>query len=166
MSKPLSDDRCQYTRTNGKRCRTPRMNGHASLCPHHARQHERQSALSPPTFDFQPLTSGPQIALDLLGPIHDFRTGVSINHVLGRLLVLLATDRIPARNAVALAYICQLLLQSLPQVKRDLFPFKDRPETEKALKRILASPSPLTDASKFVDEVVPPVHPAKIQVCS
>src|SRR5713101_2091970 len=150
MPNPLPDDRCQFTTSGGKRCRTPRMNGHASLCRHHARQH----ALSFPTSDFGPPTSNPQIALDLLGPIHDFRTGVSINHVLGKLLVLLATDRIPTRNAAVLAYVCQLLLQSLPHIKRERFLDEDTPEEKKALKKILNSPSFGTEASKFADNVL------------
>jgi hypothetical protein len=91
--------------------------------------------------------------MELLGPIHDFRSAASINHVLGNLVILLAADRIPTRNAAVLAYACQLLLQSLSEVKSELWDLKDSPEMKAALKQILKAPSPGTAASKFVDEV-------------
>jgi hypothetical protein len=151
MSKPPSDDRCQFTRANGKPCRMPRMNGHASLCPHHARQHEHQSALSAQASSSERPASS--VALDLLGPIQDFRTANSVNHVLGKLLVLLATERVSPRNAAVLAYICQLLLQSLSDVKHELWLAKNTPDMKATLKQILKAPSPGTAAAKFVDDV-------------
>lgn len=58
-------------------------------------------------------------AAELLGPVSDFQTAAAVNHVLGRLLVLLAANRIPPRNAGTIAYVCQLMLQSLPGVRTE-----------------------------------------------
>jgi hypothetical protein len=146
MPKPNSENRCQQINAHGRQCRSLRGADHPSLCSYHALQEQRNVALA-----FKP--ADPALALDLLGPIHDFRTAASINHVLGNLVVLLAADRIPTRNAAVLAYACQLLLQSLREVKSELWDLKDSPEMQKALKQILKAPSPGTAASKFVDDV-------------
>ena len=50
----------------------------------------------------------------------EFKTASDINHVLGKLFRLLAQGRIPRRDAIALAYIGQLMLQSLPGVNREI----------------------------------------------
>jgi hypothetical protein len=52
------------------------------------------------------------VSKQLLGPVYDFRTDLAVNEVLGRLVILVAENRIPLRNATTLAYICQLLLAS------------------------------------------------------
>jgi hypothetical protein len=141
MPKANSQNRCQQINAHGRQCRSLRGADHPSLCSYHAREESQKNN--------NPLA----LAVDLLGPIHDFRTGVSINHVLGKLLVLLATDRIPMRNAAVLAYVCQLLLQSLPHVKRERFLDEDTPEEKKALKQIRNAPSIATEATKLADRV-------------
>jgi len=50
----------------------------------------------------------------------EFRTATDVNRALGRLFSLLAENRIPRRNAVALGYLAQLLLQTLPGVREEL----------------------------------------------
>jgi hypothetical protein len=132
------ENRCQYSSPKGRPCRMQRSATHPTLCHHHARQEERTAAS-----DFKP--ADPTLALDLLGPVHDFRSAASINHVLGKLLVLLTTDRIPPRNAAVTAYICQLLLQSLGEVKNELYEVDNgqlhqSPELLKAVKQILKAP--------------------------
>ncbi len=131
------------------------MEGHPALCPHHARKALATSyspltaaAAGPsfPTSNIQSPTS--DVSSALLGPVQDFRSAASINHVLAKLLVLLATDRIPPRNAAVLAYICQLLLQSLKEVKHELWniqhsPNDNSPEMNQALNQILNAP-PIT----------------------
>jgi hypothetical protein len=141
MPKANSENRCQQINAHGRQCRSLRGADHPALCSYHARE-ERHKSKNPDT-----------LAVDLLGSIHDFRTATSVNHVLGKLLLLLATDRIPPRNAAVLAYICQLLLQSLSDVKHELYIGKQEPDMKKALKQILASPSPATEASKFADDL-------------
>ncbi len=135
----------------------PRMDDHPALCPHHARNVALATSYSPltaaatgpsiPTSNIQSPTSDDSSAL--LGPVQDFRTATSINHVLGKLLVLLATDRIPPRKAAVIAYICQLLLQSLNETKREYWDKGNSPETKNALEHILNAPSLGTAASIF-----------------
>jgi len=141
MTNQISDHRCQFLRAEGNRCRTPRKEGHSSLCPHHA----RQAALSAQTSDLENPNSS--IAPELLGPVHDFRSAASVNHVLGKLLILVAGDRVPPRNAAVIAYICQLLLQSLSEVKSELYDVENAtslisPEVLKEVKLILKADSP------------------------
>jgi hypothetical protein len=141
MSKTPSENRCQQTTSSGRRCRSPHSAAHPSLCSYHAREESQKNN--------SPLA----LAVDLLGPIHDFRTATSVNHVLGKLLVLLASDRVPPRNAAVLAYICQLLLQSLSDVKHELYVGKQEPDMKKALRQVLHAPPIGTEASKFADQV-------------
>ena len=60
------------------------------------------------------------LAAELLGEIDDFSTARSVNFFLGNLAKQLARKRIARRDAIALAYISQLLLNSLPALERQL----------------------------------------------
>ena len=107
-----SDDRCQHATADGRRCRMLRMNQHSSLCLQHWQR--QQELLS--------LESGDANALgaELLGPFQEFNTATAINHVLGKLLALLARNRIPARHAAILAYVGQVLLNSLEPMSKEI----------------------------------------------
>jgi hypothetical protein len=140
MPKALPENRCQQISAHGRQCRSLRAADHPSLCSYHA----SQSALAAQTSNLEPQNSN--TAADLLGPVHDFRTAASINHVLGKLLVLVNTQRISPRNAAVTAYICQLLLQSLREVKGELYDFhstrqENWPEFQRSLKKILKADS-------------------------
>ncbi len=101
-----ADERCCHTTADGRRCRMPAMPGHDSLClPHWQRQHQEHEAEA--------------VATELLGPFKEFETATAVNHALGKLFCLLARGRVPARNAAVLAYIGQLLLNSLASVQRE-----------------------------------------------
>jgi hypothetical protein len=80
---------------------------HDSLCTHHLRQ--AQTA--------QPDTEA--LAAELLGSLNDFSTA-AINQLLGNLVIQLAHKRIERRDAMAIAYMCQLLLNSLSPLKKEL----------------------------------------------
>jgi hypothetical protein len=60
------------------------------------------------------------VAEELIGDLDDFRTYTSVSEVLGKLLVLVAENRIPLRNANTIAYICQLLTSSNAGVRYEL----------------------------------------------
>ncbi len=104
------DTRCRYVAASGRRCRTfasrdtSRPTGYSAFCLPHA-QMEQQ------------FLDAKSVTKELIGPIVDFRTNLSVNEVLGNLLKLVAENRIPLRNAQTLAYICQLLLTSNPGVR-------------------------------------------------
>lgn len=58
-------------------------------------------------------------AAELLGCVSDFSDAASVNRFLGNLVKQVTLKRIPRRDAVTLAYICQLLLNSLGTLNRE-----------------------------------------------
>jgi hypothetical protein len=127
MSQPAPENRCQHADTSGRQCRLPRSENHPSLCLNHARQELLQ---------FQ---SRQDFAPELLGPIQDFQSAAAINHALGRLYVLLGANRINTRQAAVLAYICQLMLQSLSGVRHEIGKVVDYKFAETELYRVIES---------------------------
>ena len=98
---------CKFPFSDGRRCRMLRHPAHPNLCPFHARTdlQLRESA-----------SLGTELSTTISG---DFMTNTDINHVLGKLYTAVAQDRVPARNAANLAYIGQLLLQSVAGLKTE-----------------------------------------------
>jgi hypothetical protein len=102
--------RCQFQFSDGRCCRMLRSPAHSCFCAFHARQ------------ELQLLESqrlGGEIAASLNG---DFLTATDINHVLGKLFIAVAQNRMPLRKAVALTCIGKVMLSSLHLVKQE-FPF-------------------------------------------
>jgi hypothetical protein len=133
--------RCHYRDSGGRRCRSPREKGHPTFCSRHASLRARalEVAVTPES------TTAADLTPDLLGPINDFRTNTAINYTLGRLLILKAADQISARDAATMAYICQLLLQSVPGVRKELsWSRKDFPEDDD-LRTVVEATSSLWD---------------------
>ena len=100
--------RCQFHFSDGRGCRMLRSPAHSSFCAFHSRQ------------ELQLLESrrlGGEISASLNG---DFLTATDINHVLGKLFIAAAQDRIPLRKATALAFLGRVMLSSLPHVKQEL----------------------------------------------
>jgi hypothetical protein len=58
------------------------------------------------------------LAAELLGNIRNFSKPDSVNRFLGNLVKQLARKRIARRDAIALAYISQLLLNTFPAMQR------------------------------------------------
>jgi len=125
--KPQLDNRCQHTSADGRRCRMRRMNGDPALCPQHRRQLLRGD------------TDPGAVAAELLGSIEDFKTAAAVNLALGRLFVMLAGNRIPPRNAAVLAYIGQLLLNTVGVLQHEIACAKELSGRE-LLRQILPSP--------------------------
>src|SRR6266849_2340318 len=104
---PPNPNRCQFETSDGRRCRMLRCNAHPTLCLFHARD------------EMQLLESqrlGAELSASLTG---QFMTATDINFVLGKLFTATAQNRIPPRNAAVLAYIGQLMLHSLPNLKKE-----------------------------------------------
>src|SRR6266436_2471856 len=100
-------NRCQFETSDGRRCRMLRCNAHPTLCLFHARD------------EMQLLESqrlGAELSASLTG---QFMTATDINFDLGKLFTATAQNRIPPRNAAVLAYIGQLMLHSLPNLKKE-----------------------------------------------
>jgi hypothetical protein len=87
---------------------------HDSLCTHHLRQAQSAQLEA--------------LAAELLGSLNDFSTAAAINQLLGNLVIQLAHKRIERRDAIAIAYMCQLLLNSLSPLKKELRGEEDKEE--------------------------------------
>ncbi|HVS88115.1 MAG TPA: hypothetical protein VHF01_07815 [Candidatus Acidoferrum sp.] len=117
-TKHHTESHCQYKNSRGQRChmlidknhRSPSGEKRSSLCAYHA---DRSSASSPAP---DPET----IAAELLGSIEDFASADAVNLFLGNLVKQFARKRIARQDAVALAYLCQLLLNSLTPLRREV----------------------------------------------
>jgi hypothetical protein len=104
-SNAANHDLCHFSFADGRRCRMLRHPDHPGLCPFHSRE-ERQRIESE--------RIGTELAATLTG---HFYTATDVNHVLGKVFTALAQDRISIKKARALAYLGQLMLQSIPAVK-------------------------------------------------
>jgi hypothetical protein len=111
------DSYCQHISAKGRRChmlidknhRPPDGEKRSNLCSYHA---DRSRASSP--------APDPEaVAAELLGSIEDFATADAVNLFLGNLVKQFARKRIARQDAVALAYLCQLLLNSLTPLRRE-----------------------------------------------
>lgn len=116
-----TDDHCKHITAAGRRCRMLRAWYHDSLCVNHARAQQQQTD---------------DLADDLLTGVEDFRSAASVNHILGKVFELAARDRIKPRKAALLAYLGQLLLNSLPAVRLELSYAHALPSLHKAINRL------------------------------
>lgn len=104
------DHHCQHINGRGHRCRMLIDKGHPSLCPYHLAQSNAKGAVPDPEI----------LAAELLGEIVNFTTADAVNLFLGNLVKQLARKRIARRDAIALAYLCQLLLNSLTPLWKEI----------------------------------------------
>jgi hypothetical protein len=92
---------------------------------------------------------------ELMGRVENLRSAVGVNYVLGRLLLLKAAGIVGRGDAAIIAYICQLLLQSLPLVKQEL-EFAGAPEKDREhLGRVLEDTSCLFGTPREDDSAPP-----------
>jgi hypothetical protein len=109
---------CQFKNSRGQRCRmlidknhrSPDGEKRSSLCPYHLAQSKAKEAVPDPE----------TLASELLDDIEHFSTADNVNLFLGNLVKQLARKRIARRDAIALAYLGQLLLNSLPLVWKEI----------------------------------------------
>ncbi len=133
-----TDNDCLHTTAAGRRCRMLRAWNHKSLCAHHARLQQRETE---------------DLANDLLVGVEDFRSAAAVNHVLGKIFEFTARDRIKPRKAALLAYVGQLLLNSLPAVRLELSYAHAIPTLYKAINRLLRNPRRREAAEQFEREI-------------
>ena len=142
--------RCSFTSPSGYRCRGLRGLDHSTLCTRHALSAARNASLdtSHPSFSTAlgrgtDTDTDPDVSADLLGPVEDFRTAAAVNHALGQLLILLAGNRISPRRGAVLAYTCQLLLQSVAAVDKEIWLTGNADDIRKEVRSVLHATSPL-----------------------
>jgi hypothetical protein len=104
---------CRHLTAAGRRCRKLRAAGHPSFCERHARPRAKS------------LPDEEALAAELLASIEDFTTAASVNVFLGNVVKQLARKRIQRLDAIAHAYLSQLLLNSLSAMEKEMI--NDRP---------------------------------------
>lgn len=92
---------CCHIDSAGRRCHMLVMSATADLCAYHAQRR------------LQAQRGSETAAAELLSCGTDFHDAESVNRFLGTLVKQVTLKRIARRDAVTLAYICQLLLNSL-----------------------------------------------------
>jgi hypothetical protein len=144
--------RCQFRDSAGRQCRVARAPGDPTYCIRHASI--RGEA---PSYPESAAGTGTPIQLEeeLMGRLENLRSATAVNFVLGRLLLLRAAGVVGRQDAAVIAYICQLLLQSLPMVKQEL-ESADAPEKmRELLGRVLESTSQLFPKPRESDAAPP-----------
>jgi len=114
--KQNSDHQCQFQNARGQRCNMLIDQNHrpangsptSTLCAYHA---DRLRATVP-------IVDPELLAAELLTDINSFTTADEVNLFLGNLVRQLARKRIARRDAIALAYISQLILTSQTAMAR------------------------------------------------
>jgi hypothetical protein len=108
----LVDTRCLYVSATGRRCRslaardTSRPSGLSAFCIPHSQLEQQYVNIK-------------SVSEEILGDADNFQSAIAVNNVLGRLFVLQAQNRIPIRNAMALAYTAQVILSSIEPVREE-----------------------------------------------
>ena len=125
--------RCTYFTLDSRRCTAPVFPGHTELCHQHLRR------------QLDGLAARDDIATDILAGIQNFQSAATVNAALGRILILLASGRIKRQDAIAMSYICQLMLQSLKGFKQEIRLTTYEKTWERDLIRILKERTPLND---------------------
>jgi hypothetical protein len=95
---------CHHIDAQGRQCRMLVMRPEETLCAHHAQRRNQRVS---------------EAAQELLAAGTDFGDGAAVNRFLGALVRQVTLKRIPRRDAITLAYICQLLLNSLGAIHRE-----------------------------------------------
>jgi hypothetical protein len=98
-SRPVTLTPCRYINRRNQHCRLFSTIPDLELCPHHARQKQQRKQ-----------RRNDASAAELLGDMTDFSTPNAVNALLGNLVRQLARKRIQRRDAMAIAYVGQLLL--------------------------------------------------------
>jgi hypothetical protein len=109
--------RCTHRTSDSRRCQSPRAPNHKTLCANHALQ------------DLQ-LQNSKLVTEEIVGPEGDFYSVFAINRSLAKLFAATADNRIPARTATALAYIGQLIMQTLHPLRGEIVAAVDSPEVD------------------------------------
>jgi hypothetical protein len=123
-SELTTTNQCQHISPRGQHCRMLRVDDE-SLCPYHLRQ-TRANQPDPET-----------LAAELLESTGNLNTADRVNALLANLVKQLARQRIDRRDALAIGYLAQLLLNTVPGVQKEYQAIRAA-EAKQALRKSLA----------------------------
>jgi hypothetical protein len=147
--KQHANSECQYRNARGQRCHMLIDENHRpangarrpTLCAYHS---DRLKAAVP--------VVDPEIlAAELLGDIDSFTTADEVNLFLDNLVRQLARKRIARRDAIALAYISQLLLTTHTAMAREIAAEKEAEDLSRYLLKGLLGPRPASPTAQEKD---------------
>lgn len=107
MSESHSSNQCTHLNAAGRRCRMTVAPTHDTLCAHHLQQH---------------LASEPDpeaVAAELLDGTGNLNTADRVNVLLANTVRQLARQRLDRQDALAIGYLAQLLLNTVPGVQKE-----------------------------------------------
>jgi hypothetical protein len=105
-SELATSNQCQHLSPRGQHCRMLRVDDEA-FCPYHLRQ-TQASQHDPET-----------LAAELLESTGNLNTADRVNALLANVVKQLARQRIDRRDALAIGYLAQLLLNTVPGVQKE-----------------------------------------------
>jgi hypothetical protein len=114
LAKNKSKPRCAHFTSTGRGCRLPVLDARSGLCFRHFQL--SQSRFS--NTGHLPTLDPDATADELLIGVEDFSKPDSVNLFLGNLVKQLAYKRIARPDAIAMAYVCQLILNSFPAMHK------------------------------------------------
>jgi hypothetical protein len=149
----VTTNQCTHINGAGRRCRMILPPGHDTLCAHHLQQ---QVASQP---------DPEALAAELLESTGNLNTADRVNALLANVVKQLARQRIDRRDALAIGYLAQLLLNTVPGVQKEYQTIRAA-EARQALRKSLAEarsarhaaatrPSQTTSASQIGFHVRP-----------
>ena len=133
--------RCRYNTAAGRRCRLISVD-ELGFCASHRSYDEDL------------------VAMELYFTPEEMRTAVGLSRFVSKLAQITSASRIPARNAVALAYMAQLLAQLLEPAKAEIIALHGPAAYEKLVASAIAKDPSLTPLLTGPD-VSPPAEPPR-----
>ena len=103
----VATNQCTHVNGAGRRCRMIVAPTHDTLCAHHLQQH----ATSQPDSE--------TLAAELLDGTGSLNTADRVNALLANVTKALARQHIDRRDALAIGYLAQLLLNTVPGVQKE-----------------------------------------------
>jgi hypothetical protein len=121
----VTTNQCSHINGAGRRCRMLIAPDHDALCVHHLQQH----VASQPDPEM--------LAAELLESTGNLNTADRVNALLANVTKALARQRIDRRDALAIGYLAQLLLNTVPGVQKEYQAIRAN-EARQALRKSIA----------------------------
>jgi len=142
-AEPENPNQCRHLSPRGQRCRMLRASNDESLCSYHL----RLTAASQPAPE--------ALAAELLESTGNLNTADRVNALLANAVKQLAHKRIDRRDALAIGYLAQLLLNTVPGVQKEYQAVHTSQARQALRKSITDSKAPRLHAPQPTPEPTP-----------